>query len=158
MELSFEAWFVQTNASSVVQTRIGCSPTEVMWTVDVPDYGYFRPGEGTAIVSALAESRAGWAYASVTETVRLIQYRTASVSGHGRFNTEGNGQVYFTLSNERVTFDRTRGERFSFAGEVTSVTGSENAATLIGTGSWTGKSGYTFEASVIDNARRGATR
>ena len=79
-----------------------------------------------------------------------------SVSGHGRFNTEGNGQVYFTLSNEKVTFDRTRGERFSFAGEVKSVTGSENTATLSGTGSWKGKGGYALEVSVVDNARRGS--
>ena len=78
-----------------------------------------------------------------------------SVSGKGRFNTEGNGQVYFTLSNQAVNFDRTRGERFSFAGEVASVTGEEKTATLTGKGSWNGKSGYAFEAAVVDKAPAG---
>jgi hypothetical protein len=72
------------------------------------------------------------------------------VSGHGRFNTEGNGQVTFTLSNEQVSFDRVRGERFSFTGDVESVTGSGNEATLTGTGTWNGTSGYSFEVSVAD--------
>ncbi len=55
-----------------------------------------------------------------------------------------------------MAFDRTRGERFSFAGEVKSVTGSENTATLSGTGSWKGRGGYAFDVSVVDNARRGS--
>jgi probable HAF family extracellular repeat protein len=77
------------------------------------------------------------------------------VSGRGRFNTEGNGQVVFTLSNEQVSFDRVRGERFSFAGDVESVTGAENHATLTGTGSWNGQDGYAFEVSVVDKASWG---
>jgi probable HAF family extracellular repeat protein len=77
------------------------------------------------------------------------------VSGRGRFNTEGNGQVVFTLSNEQVSFDRLRGERFSFTGEVSSVTGSGNEATLTGGGSYNGQSGYAFEVSVVDKAAWG---
>ena len=73
------------------------------------------------------------------------------VSGHGRFGTDGEwGRVDFTLSNEQVTFDR--GTRFSFSGEVESVTGSGKEATLSGSGSWNGKSGHAFSVSVVDNA------
>jgi hypothetical protein len=85
---------------------------------------------------------------------RAAQDRTPSpvpqVSGHGRFNTEGNGQVVFTISNDEVSFDRIRGQRFSFTGEVESVIGEEKSATLTGTGTWNGQSGYAFEVSVVD--------
>ena len=74
------------------------------------------------------------------------------VEGQGRFNTDGNGQVQFALSNEAVSFGRARGQRFTFAGDVESVTGSGNSAMLTGTGSWNGASGYAFEVSVVDNA------
>ena len=84
-----------------------------------------------------------------------ILHVAVSVSGKGRFNTERNGQVLFTLSNDSVSFDRTRGERFSFAGEVASVTGSANEATLTGTGTWNGKSGYAVEVSAVDTAAWG---
>ncbi len=76
--------------------------------------------------------------------------KAPTVSGHGRFNTDGNGQVMFTLSNEQVSFDRVRGKRFSFAGQVESVTGSGNDATLTGSGTWNGQSGYSLEVSVVD--------
>jgi hypothetical protein len=78
-----------------------------------------------------------------------------SASGQGRFGTEGNGQVSFTLSDEAVTFERIRGQRFTFTGQVASVAGSGNTATLRGAGSWSGEGGYTFEVSVVDNARWG---
>jgi hypothetical protein len=78
-----------------------------------------------------------------------------AVEGAGRFNTDGNGQVSFTVSNEAVSFNRVRGARFGFAGDVESVTGSGNAATLTGTGSWNGQTGYAFEVSVVDNATWG---
>jgi hypothetical protein len=77
------------------------------------------------------------------------------VSGHGRFGTNGDGQVSFTLSNQAVNFERVRGDRFAFAGEVVSVTGSANVATLKGTGSWNGSTGYLFEVTVLDNATWG---
>ena len=81
--------------------------------------------------------------------------RCISVSGHGRFNTDGNGQVIFTLANDAVSLDRVRGARFAFAGPIASLAGSENAATLSGMGTWNGQSGYTFEVSVVDNANWG---
>ena len=87
---------------------------------------------------------------AVNRVGRIALQSAPQVSGHGRFNTEGNGQVVFTLSNEQVSFDRMRGERFSLTGDVTSVTGSANEATLTGLGTWNGQSGYTFEASVFD--------
>ena len=77
--------------------------------------------------------------------------KAPTVSGHGRFNTDGNGQVMFTLSNgKQASFDRVRGKRFSFAGQVESVTGSGNDATLTGSGTWNGQSGYSLEVSVVD--------
>lgn len=75
---------------------------------------------------------------------------TSLVQGQGRFNTDGNGQVVFTLSHEQVSFDRVRGDHFSFTGEVESVTGQGAEATLTGSGSWNGHNGYTFEVSVLD--------
>jgi hypothetical protein len=85
-------------------------------------------------------------------TIACSAPEEALVEGQGRFNTEKNGQVVFALSNDAVTFDRVRGQRFSFAGSVDSVTSSANTATLANTGSWNGVSGYTFEVSVVDNA------
>ena len=67
-------------------------------------------------------------------------------------NTDGNGQVSFTLSNDEVRFDRIRGHRFSFEGNVSSVSASDKTATLTGTGTWNGQSGYLFEVTVVDNA------
>ena len=54
-------------------------------------------------------------------------------------NTDGNGQVSFTLSNDEVRFDRIRGHRFSFEGNVSSVSASDKTATLTGTGTWNGQ-------------------
>jgi hypothetical protein len=72
------------------------------------------------------------------------------VTGHGRFNTGGKGQVQFTVSNDAVWFDRNSGKKFTFSGDVDSVTGSGNTATLMGTGTWNGVAGYTFEVTVVD--------
>jgi hypothetical protein len=80
----------------------------------------------------------------------------ASVSGHGRFGTNGNGQVAFTVSNDHLTLDR--GTRIRFRGDVVEVAGQGNEAALTGTGSWNGRPGYVFAASVVDNARRGKLR
>ena len=84
---------------------------------------------------------------------RAVRWTRLAISGHGVFGTEGNGRVSFTLSNEQVTFDR--GTRFSFTGDVESVTGAGKEAALTGTGTWNGKSGYAFEVSVVDNASWG---
>lgn len=77
------------------------------------------------------------------------------VDGAGRFNTDGGGQVTFTVSNESVSLKRTNGAKFTFAGDVDWVSGSGNQATLTGTGTWNGASGYAFSISVVDNARFG---
>jgi hypothetical protein len=91
-----------------------------------------------------------------TASANLTVLVSGWASGHGRFGTEGNGQVGFTLSNERVTFDR--GTRFSFTGDVDWVTGEGNGAALTGTGTWNGQGGYAFEISVADNAPWGRLR
>jgi hypothetical protein len=72
------------------------------------------------------------------------------VTGHGRFNTGGKGQVQFTVSNDAVWLDRNSGKKFTFSGDVDSVTGGGNTATLTGTGTWNGVSGHTFEITVVD--------
>jgi probable HAF family extracellular repeat protein len=99
----------------------------------------------------------GWSGpdAGATHAVLWNPLPQISVSGHGRFNTEGNGQVTFTLSNEAVSLERIRGQRFSFTGEVESVTGADNHAALTGTGSYNGKGGYAFEVSLVDKASWG---
>ena len=79
---------------------------------------------------------------------------TMVVTGQGQF-ADGGGRVYFKLSNDSVALDRARGERFSLVGDVESVTGSGNEATLTGTGSWNGQNGYAFEVSVVDKASQG---
>jgi hypothetical protein len=72
--LYFDAWFIQGNASSVAQGQIACSPGGVPWAVDVPDYGYFVPGDGTATMSAGGGGVAGPVYASVASPVVLTRY------------------------------------------------------------------------------------
>ena len=80
-----------------------------------------------------------------------------TVEGKGQFNT-GTGRVYFELSNDTVSLDRVRGGRFTFAGDVDTITGAGNAATLTGTGSYNGVSGHTFAITVGDNGAPGANR
>jgi probable HAF family extracellular repeat protein len=112
------------------------------------------PGDVASVAADINDaSRIVGSSTDETGTWRAVMWSPApqvSVTGHGRFNTDGNGQVVFTLSNEEVRFDRTRGQRFSFTGEVESVTGEEKNATLTGTGTWNGQAAYTFEASVVD--------
>ena len=138
--------------------------------------GYFDPtvtghawdfGDGTTATGAATSHRftADGDYA-VTLTVfarggrtssqtQVVRVRSLTVSGQGRFGTDRNGVASFSVSNDAVTLERARGQSFSFAGEVTSVTGAGNAATLGGAGTWNGESGYTFEVSVVDGARVG---
>ena len=81
MTLSFEAWFIQGNASSAASGQISCSSTTTSWTVDVPDYGYFTPGAaGTATMSAGGSGVAGPVYASVGVSVLLTRYDQALVA------------------------------------------------------------------------------
>ena len=55
-----DAWFIQGNASSATQAQpIACSPGGVAWALDVPDYGYFVPGPGTATMSGGGGGAAG---------------------------------------------------------------------------------------------------
>ena len=84
--------------------------------------------------------------------------RPVSVSGEGRFGTNGDGQVSFTLTNETVRFDRARGQRFHFEGDVESRVGAESEATLSGTGQWNGTNGYAVDISVADKASWGRLR
>jgi hypothetical protein len=72
------------------------------------------------------------------------------VEGHGRFNTDGKGQVQFRLSSDAVWFERNSGKKFTFTGGVESITGASNTATLTGSGTWNGDSGYAFEVTVVD--------
>jgi hypothetical protein len=74
-----------------------------------------------------------------------------TVSGKGRFNATASNAVTFTLSNEAVVVEHLRNPRFGFTGEVDSVAGAGNSATLTGTGTWNGVGGHTFEISVVDN-------
>jgi probable HAF family extracellular repeat protein len=78
--------------------------------------------------------------------------REVAVSGHGRFGTDGDGQVAFTLSDESVSLRRIHGRRFAFEGAVDSVSGSEGAAIVTGVGSWNGDGGYAFAVTVTDEA------
>jgi hypothetical protein len=84
-----------------------------------------------------------------------VDATTVKVSGQGRFGSDGDGQVMFSLSNDAVRLERIRGQRFAFAGDVASISGAGKAATLRGTGAWNGEAGYTFELSVVDNASWG---
>ena len=80
MTLYFEAWLIQGNASSASSGQIGCSSTLSSWTVDVPDYGYFTPGAGTATMSAGGSGVAGPVYASLAASVLLTGYDQALVT------------------------------------------------------------------------------
>ena len=113
------------------------SPTSHRFTAD-----------GDYPVSLTVSARGG----RTNTVMQTINVRTTKASGQGRFNTNGNGQVIFALSNETVLLDRIHGDRFSFAGTVESVTGSGNEATLTGTGTWNDQTGYTFEVLVADEA------
>ena len=73
--LYVDAWFIQGNASSAVQGhQIACSPDGVGWAVDVPDYGYFVPGDGTATMNGGGGGVAGPVYTSVASPVVLKRY------------------------------------------------------------------------------------
>ena len=109
--------------------------------------------DGDYAVTLTVSARGG----RTNSQTQVVHVRTTKVSGHGRFGTEGDwGRVDFALSNEQVTFDR--GTRFSFSGKVESVTGQGKEATLSGTGSWNGQSGYAFSVSVVDNAPWGVNK
>jgi hypothetical protein len=81
-----------------------------------------------------------------------VEVTTVEVTGQGRFGTDGDGQVTFSLSNDEVRLERIRGQRFTFAGQVDSISGAAKAVTLRGVGTWNGASGYTFEVSIVDKA------
>ena len=81
---------------------------------------------------------------------------TTSVSGHGRFNTAGDGRVDFDLSDDTVSLVKSRGTKFTFNGDVDSIVGSGNSATMTGTGTYNGVAGYTFSISVVDNGSPGS--
>jgi probable HAF family extracellular repeat protein len=101
---------------------------------------------GGQVVGSSATA-AGQTHATLWNPVPRI-----AVSAHGRFGTDGDGQVAFTASNDSVTLKRLRGVRFTFSGQVASVTGAASTAVLTGAGSWNGAGGHTFEISVVDNA------
>jgi hypothetical protein len=115
--------------------------TVVAWGAN--DSGQTNVPAGLTGVTAIA--------AGASHSLALIG-AAPEVSAHGWFGTDGNGQVAFTVSNQTVTLTRGRGERFTFAGDVATVTGCGRAASLTGAGIWNGKSGYTFEVSAVDNA------
>lgn len=79
----------------------------------------------------------------------------SSVSGDGKFGT-GSGLTYFELSNESVSLVKPRGEKFTFDGDVDSIVGSGNGATMTGTGTYNGVAGHTFSISVVDMGSPGA--
>jgi HYR domain len=72
--MQFEAWFLQGLYSSAATGHFACSPAGTPWTVDVPDYGYFTPGEGTATISASGVNVAGYVYAQAATTALLSRY------------------------------------------------------------------------------------
>ena len=81
---------------------------------------------------------------------------TTSVSGDGRFNT-GAGRVDFTLSDDTVSLVQSRGAgKFTFNGDVDSITGTGNSATMTGTGTYNGVAGHTFSITVVDNGAPGS--
>ena len=81
---------------------------------------------------------------------------TTSVSGDGRFNT-GAGRVDVQLSDDTVSLVQARGAgKFTFNGDVDSIVGSGNSATMTGTGTYNGVAGYTFSITVVDNGAPGS--
>jgi len=107
MTLYFEAWFIQGNASSASSGQIGCSPTTTSWTVDVPDYGYFTPGAGTATISAGGSGVAGPVYASVGASVLLTRYDQALVADLiGLVKSYSLGKLGTSLTDKLVTVQR----------------------------------------------------
>jgi hypothetical protein len=85
-----------------------------------------------------------------------IRQATTTVAGKGRFNTR-DGQVTFELSNDSVSLDKPRGTAVEFDGDVDSIAGSGNSATLTGTGTYNGVAGYSFVISVVDGAQEWRT-
>jgi probable HAF family extracellular repeat protein len=73
------------------------------------------------------------------------------VTGHGRFGTDGNGQVSFDFG-QTVSLRRIHGQRIDFVGEPESLAVSDRSATLTGTGRLGSDDGYTFELIVVDRA------
>ena len=91
--------------------------------------GVYAPGFEGSYLNGLVDETQIYDRALAAADIWDLAHPMPDISGHGRFGTDGDwGRVDFTLSNERVTFDR--GTRFSFSGEVESVTGSGKEATL----------------------------
>ena len=74
MGMSYEAWFIQGNYSSVVDGQLACSPAGEPWTAYLQDYGYFTLGAGTVSMTASGGSAAGPAFASAAAPVVLTRY------------------------------------------------------------------------------------
>jgi hypothetical protein len=107
MTLTFEAWFIQGNASSASSGQLGCSSTLSSWTVDVPDYGYFTAGAGTATMSAGGGGVAGPVYATVGASVLSIRYDQALVADLiALVESYGLGKLGTSLTDKLVKVQR----------------------------------------------------
>ena len=88
-------------------------------------------------------------------SVTVTPVSQVGVSGKGVFNTAGNGKVTFTLSSSSVKLAQSSGRKFTFDGTVATVVGGAGTATMTGSGTWNGTSGYTFEITVVDKGSPG---
>jgi hypothetical protein len=119
-------------------------------------FDWIPSAPGDYVVTLTAADQHGATADPRTVTLRIAPAASGtSVSGHGRFNT-GDGRVDFRLSNDTVSLVKSRGTKFTFTGDVDSIVGSANTATMTGTGTYNGASGYTFTIIVVDLGSPGA--
>ena len=99
--------------------------------------------------------------AHVQISVREVDIPT--VAGHGAYDVESGHRTQFTFSagpsgsgvGGSFSLQRYRGERIDFEGSVESLSGTGPDATMTGTGTFNGESGYTFTADLVEKGSPG---
>lgn len=158
--LSFSVAATDADAGDTVTLGMGGQPAGSSFspTAGNPATGTFSwtpAAPGDYVVTLTAADQHGATATPRTVTLRIAPAPTGLiVTGQGNFNTR-DGQVTFALSNDTVSMVKSRGTPFTFDGDVDSVTGSGNTATLTGTGMYKGVAGYTFSITVVDQGSAG---
>ena len=98
--------------------------------------------------------------AHVQVSVREVDIPT--VDGHGAYDVETGHRTQFSFSagpaggvGGSFSLQRYRGERINFEGSVDSLSGTGPDATMTGTGTLNGDSGYTFTVDLVEKGSPG---
>jgi Big-like domain-containing protein len=109
---------------------------------------------------AVADEERNIDKAHVQISVREVDIPT--VAGHGAYDVENGHRTQFTFSagpsggvGGGFSLQKYRGERINFEGSVESLSGTGPDATMTGTGTLNGDSGYTFTVDLVEKGSPG---